>query len=65
LNKPERLFAAWFYAMWILKMDVDGQFPEVVAKPSVSNPAATYDARLQSAEQIRNCVIEVRLYSVQ
>lgn len=37
-EKSEQLFACWLYATWLLKVDVDGRFPEAVAKPTVSNP---------------------------
>lgn len=37
-EKPEQLFACWLYAIWLLKVDIDGRFPETVAKPTVSNP---------------------------
>uniref|UniRef100_A0A0R3RGG2 Nucleolar protein 56 n=1 Tax=Elaeophora elaphi TaxID=1147741 RepID=A0A0R3RGG2_9BILA len=59
-EKPEQLFVSWLYATWLLKVDVDGRFPETVAKPTVSNPLNQFDASLIQAEQFKNCTAELR-----
>uniref|UniRef100_A0A1I7W1V1 UBR-type domain-containing protein n=1 Tax=Loa loa TaxID=7209 RepID=A0A1I7W1V1_LOALO len=59
-EKPEQLFACWLYATWLLEVDVDGRFPENVAKPTVSNPLNQFDANLMQAEQFKNCIAELR-----
>nr|CDP91181.1 Bm8199, isoform a [Brugia malayi] len=59
-EKPEQLFACWLYATWLLKVDVDGRFPETVAKPTVSNPLNQFDANLMQAEQFKNCITDLR-----
>ncbi|OZC06500.1 hypothetical protein X798_06511 [Onchocerca flexuosa] len=59
-EKPEQLFACWLYATWLLKVDIDGRFPETIAKPTVSNPLNQFDANLVQAEQFRNCIAELR-----
>ncbi|KAM3718703.1 Integrator complex subunit [Dirofilaria immitis] len=59
-EKPEQLFACWLYATWLLKVDVDGRFPETIAKPTVSNPLNQFDANLMQAEQFKNCTAELR-----
>ncbi|VBB30515.1 unnamed protein product [Acanthocheilonema viteae] len=58
--KPEQHFACWLYATWLLKVDVDGRFPETVAKPTVSNPLNQFDANLMQAEQFKICTAELR-----
>ncbi|VDK66352.1 unnamed protein product, partial [Onchocerca ochengi] len=59
-EKPEQLFACWLYATWLLKVDIDGRFPETIAKPTVSNPLNQFDANLMQAEQFKNCTAELR-----
>ncbi|KAK6105022.1 hypothetical protein QQG55_18630 [Brugia pahangi] len=59
-EKPEQFFACWLYATWLLKVDVDGRFPETVAKPTVSNPLNQFDANLMQAEQFKNCITDLR-----
>ncbi|CAG9536551.1 unnamed protein product [Cercopithifilaria johnstoni] len=59
-EKPEQIFACWLYATWLLKVDIDGRFPETVAKPTVSNPFNQFDANLMQAEQFKNCTTELR-----
>ncbi|VDM96840.1 unnamed protein product [Thelazia callipaeda] len=59
-RRPEHFFISWLYATWLLKVDVSGRYPEIIAKPTVSNPANQFDSNLMQSEQFKNCIIELR-----
>lgn len=68
------MFIGWLFARWILLVDLDCRFPNVPAKPTVSNPCVWYpffkiflfvsyvyvDQNLLQAEKLAQIAMEIR-----
>ncbi|KAK0428004.1 hypothetical protein QR680_010538 [Steinernema hermaphroditum] len=58
----ERLFFAWLFVLWVLRVDQQCRFQQPMAKPTVSNPLAQVDNNLVQAERFMEASRELQNY---